>query len=145
MNMLTLLYFVTSKQPKNKAYPQNPILRSKSVATTNTTHQEYTSPGAPTYPSFSKPLKICIFQVYQSLSGSVYTRKYYKSFGFTRLFDLNMKIHFKTTWWKRLLTPSRTNLRRLFLLFTVSPPWPQRINLKQLDQKNNFDEQVYPS
>ena len=39
MNMLTLLYFVSIKQPKNKGYPQNPI---KSVATPNTTHQEYT-------------------------------------------------------------------------------------------------------
>ena len=40
MKMLTLLYFVTSKQAKSKRYPQNPI---KSVSTTNTTHQEYLS------------------------------------------------------------------------------------------------------
>ena len=43
--MLTLLCFVTSKQPKSKGYPQTPI---KSVATTNTTHQEDTSQDAPT-------------------------------------------------------------------------------------------------
>ena len=34
-----------------------------------------------------------------------------KFFGFTRLFDLSMKIHFKT-WRNRLRIPSRTNLRR---------------------------------
>ena len=45
MNMLSLLYFVISKQRKNKGYPQNPI---KSVANTNTTHQEYLSQDAPT-------------------------------------------------------------------------------------------------
>ena len=107
MNIVTLLYVVT-KSSKNKGYPQNPI---KSVATTNTTHQEYTSQGAPTYPYFSKPLKICIFQLYQSLSGPVYTGKTHKSFRFTRLFDLNLKINFKTTRGKRLRIPSRTNLR----------------------------------
>ena len=72
MNMLTLLYFVSIKQPKNKGYPQNSI---KSVATANTTHQEYTSVGVPTYPYFSKPIKIRVFQLYQSPSSPVYTRK----------------------------------------------------------------------
>ena len=38
--------------------------------------------------------------------------KLYESVGFTRLLDLNMKIHFKTTRWKRLRIPSRTNLRQ---------------------------------
>ena len=38
--------------------------------------------------------------------------KHYKFFVFTRLFDLNMKTHFKTTRRKRLRIPCRTNLRR---------------------------------
>ena len=38
--------------------------------------------------------------------------KHCKFFGFTRLFDLNMKTHFNTTRRKRLPTPSRTNLRK---------------------------------
>ena len=79
------------------------------------THQESTSQGAPTYPCFSKP-----FNIYSGVHSSS-TRpllvlstpeKHYKSFGFTRRCDLNMKIHFKITWWKRLRIPSRTNLRR---------------------------------
>ena len=108
MNMLTFLNFVTNKQSKNKRYPHNP---KKSVATTFTTYQQYTSPGAPTYPYFSKPLRICIFQLYQSPSGPVYTDT--TSFSdLQRLFALNMKIHFKTTERKRLRIPSRTNLRR---------------------------------
>ena len=130
MNMLTLLYFVTSKQPKNKAYPQNPILRSKSVATTNTTHQEYTSPGAPTYPSFSKPLKICIFQLHQSPSGPVYTRKAHKPFGFKRLFNLNMKYIGKLRGEKGYANHPERIVDDIFLVFTFSPPWPQIINLR---------------
>ena len=44
-----------------------------------------------------------------------------------RLFDLTMKIHFKTTWRKKLRTPSRTNLRRYSVCFSIhgSPHWPQ--------------------
>ena len=49
MYMLTLLYFLTSKQPKKKRYPQN---LTKSVATANTTHQEYICQGSPTTPIF---------------------------------------------------------------------------------------------
>ena len=40
------------------------------------------------------------------------TEKHYKLFGITRLFDLDMKIHFRTTRRKRPRIPSRTNLRR---------------------------------
>ena len=120
MNMLTLLYFLTSKQPKNKGYPQNPI---KSVATTNTTHQEHTSPGARTYLYCSKPLKICFSSTSPLLDPSI-QEKHYKCFGFTRLI-----------WtWKYISTlpgekgyayyPERI-LDDIFLLFTVSPPWPQ--------------------
>ena len=112
--MLTLVYFVTSKQPKNKRYPQNSI---KSVATPNTTYQQYTSPGAPTHPCFSKPQKICVFQLYQSPSGPVYARRTHKSYFRIYKTDLNMKIHLKTTRRKRLRIPSKTNLRRY--IFTI--------------------------
>ena len=55
MSMLTLLSFATGHKQR--------ILETfnKSVATANTTHQEYTCQGAPTYPYFSKPLEMCIY------------------------------------------------------------------------------------
>ena len=69
-------YFVTSKQPKNKGYPLNPI---KSVAATNTTHQQHTSQGAPTYPYFSKPLKYVYFSSTSPLLAMSIPEQYYKS------------------------------------------------------------------
>ena len=152
MNKLTLLYFVTSKQPKNERYPQKSI---QSIATANTTHQEYTSRC--TYvPLLSKPLKICIFQLNQIPSGPVYTRKHTQVFRIYKT-DLNMKIHFKTTWRKRLRIPSRTKLRR-YICIHGSPHWPQILsnihgfftlaannNPQIIRSKNNFDRQVYPS
>ena len=109
MNMLTLLSFVTRKQPKNKRYPQNP---TKSVATSNTTsgiHLSKEHLRTPISPNGQK----YIFQLHQAPSGPVYTpEKHYKSFVFTRLFDLNMKIHSKAARQKRLLMLSRTNLQR---------------------------------
>ena len=102
MNMITLLYFVTSRQPKNKGCPQNPI---KSVATTNTTHQEYTSQDAPTIRTTLFLQTVKYIYIYISAPPvafwSCVHQKSTKSFGFTRLFDLNMKIHLKTiktTW-----------------------------------------------
>ena len=73
MNVLILLYFVTSKQPKNKGYPQNPL---KSVATTYTTHQECTSQDAPTIRTtlFLQTVENFI-SAHQSPSGPVYIRK----------------------------------------------------------------------
>ena len=94
MNMITLLYFVTSRQPKNKGCPQNPI---KSVATTNTTHQEYTSQDAPTIRStlFLQTVKTYISAPSVAFRSCLH-QKNTKSFGFTRLIDLSMKIHVKT-------------------------------------------------
>ena len=60
---------------------------------------------------FLQPLKY-IFQSHHSPSDPVYTQKAQKFFGFTRLFDSNMKMHVKTTRGKRLSIPSRTNHRR---------------------------------
>ena len=103
MNMLTLLYFVTSKQPKKKRYPQNPI---KSAAT-NTTHQEYTSQGAPTYPYFSKLLKRCIFQLYQSHSALSIPENTASFSGLQRRFDLNMENTFQNYQAKKAYHPER--------------------------------------
>ena len=125
MNKLTLLYFVTSKQPKNERYPQKSI---QSIATANTTHQEYTSRC--TYvPLLSKPLKICIFQLNQIPSGPVYTRKHTQVFRIYKT-DLNMKIHFKTAREKGYAHHPELILDDIFILFTLSPPWPQITNLK---------------
>ena len=57
----------------------------------------------PTPPTVQKKI-----QSNQSPSGPVYTKKKQSILGFTRLFDLNMKIHFKTTRGKGLRIPSRT-------------------------------------
>ena len=142
MNMLTLLCFVTSKQPKNKGYPQNPI---KSVATTNTTHQEYTAPGAPTYPYFFQTVESMYIS---ALSVPFWPCLYQKST--TSLSDLQ---HCLIWTWNISKLPGENGyayhperiLDDIFQLFTVSPPWPQIINLKYFDQKDNFDRQVYPS
>ena len=53
-----------------------------------------------------------IFQSHHSPSSPVYPRRHYKFFGFTRLFDLNMKTQIKTSRRKRLRILSRTNVRR---------------------------------
>ena len=51
-------------------------------------------------------------QSHESPCGPVCTKKTQKSFGFTRLFDLNMKIYFKIARGERLRLLSRANLRR---------------------------------
>ena len=113
--MFTLLYFVTSKQPNNKGYPQSSI---KSAATVNSPYQ-----------ILAIHLSRCTYNAYYLISPNrqkIYfsstsrllvlptpeNNTWYKFLGFTKLFDLNTKIHFKTTWVKRLRIPSRTNLRR---------------------------------
>ena len=50
------------------------------------------------------------------------TQKHNRLYGFTRPFDLNLKVHFKTTRVKRLRILSRTNLRRYFPPFTAFQP-----------------------
>ena len=158
MNMLTLLYFVTSKQPKNKGYPQNPI---KLEATTTTTHQEYPSQDAPTLRStlFLQTVKIYVSVPPVTLWSCLHQKNTTSFSDLQRLLDLNMKIHFKTTRREWLRIPSRTNLRRyrsIFLPFTVSPPWPQVLSTihgfstlaannkpkKKSIKKTNFDQQV---
>ena len=46
-----------------------------------------------------------------------------------------MKIHFKTPGEKSYAYHPERILDDIFLLFTISPHWPQIINLKQFDQK----------
>ena len=114
MNMLTLLYFVISKQPKNKRYPHNSI---KTVSTANTTHQDYTSQGALPIRTLTSPNRQKIYFSSTSLLFRSIPEKYYTLFGFTTS-DLNIKIHFKTTRRKRLRIPSRTNLRRYIFYYS---------------------------
>ena len=76
------------------------------------TQQERTSQGAPTHPYFSIPLKYIYFSPISSLLVPSTPQKKNKLFGFTRSFDLAMKIHFKTIEGKMLHIPSRTNLGR---------------------------------
>ena len=61
-------------------------------ATINTTHQRYTSQGAPTYP-FLQIVIVCISPT-RPLLVLPTPEKHYKFFGFTKT-DLNMKTHFK--------------------------------------------------
>ena len=64
-------------------------------------------------PFFLKPLNIYIYIYPTSFLLVLSTpEKHSKFFGFTRLFDLNMKTYFKTTTRKSLRIPSRTNPRR---------------------------------
>ena len=57
-------------------------------------------------------VKICIFQSRQPPSGPDYVhQKTQNIFGCTRLFDLNIKLHVKTTRGKGLHIPSRTTAR----------------------------------
>ena len=72
----------------------------------------------------SKPLKNIQFSSIRPLLVPSIQEKHYKSFGFTIMFDLNMKMHFKTTWRKRLRIPFRTKLRR-YSCINGSPHWPQ--------------------
>ena len=51
---------------------------------------------------------------------------WYKFFGCTRLFVLNMKTHVKSTRRKRLRTPSRTNLRSYIAHHPRLPTLPSR-------------------
>ena len=85
------------------------------------------------------------FQSHQSPSGPVYTEKAQKLFGFTRLFDLNMKIHFKTARGKRLHIPSRTNLRRYIVYHSRLATLAANNKLQNSPAKTNFDRQVDPS
>ena len=62
-------------------------------------------------PYFSKPSKNIYFSPTGPLLVLSTPEKLCKSFGFTRLFDLNTKKHFKTTRRKRLRISFRTNLR----------------------------------
>ena len=109
MNILTLLDFVTSKQPKNKRCLQNSI---KSVATTNTTHQECTSQDAPTIRtnSFLQTEK----KKFSSTSPLLFLstpEKHDKSFGLqvSLIWHENTFQHYQV---KRLRISTRTNLRR---------------------------------
>ena len=123
-------------------------------------HQECTSQGAPTYSYFSKPLKNIHFSPTSPLLVLSIPEKHYKFFGFTRLFDLNMKTYFKTTRLKRLRIPSRTNnSRNIFYHSRFLHPGPKRMlfttpgfstltansRLQIIQSKNIFDRQVYPS
>ena len=58
------------------------------------------------------PLKNVCFSPTSRLLVRSTQEKHCKFFGFTRLFDLNTKKHFKTTRRKRLRISFRTNLRR---------------------------------
>ena len=109
--------------------------------------QEWTSQGAPTYPYFSKPLiytYIYIFRSHQSPFGPVYTWKTLQVFRINKIVRFKHENTFQNYLAKNTLRiPSRTNHRRHILyhsrllhrgrkclLLTVSPPWPQKINLK---------------
>ena len=116
---------------------------TKSVTTTNTTYQQYTSLGASVRTRISpNPFEICISSTSPLLVLSLPT-KHYKFSGFT-----------KTVWFEHENTlqnyqvkkgyaynPERIlddifvftvlhNGRKYCLPFTVSSPWPQIINLK---------------
>ena len=112
-------------------HPRLPTLPSRNQTSRwRPEQQECISQGAPTtYPYLSTPL-IYIFQFHQSPSGPVYTKKHYfiyKFFGFTRLFDLKMKIYFKTTWRKTATHTIQNELWTIYFVpFTVSPIWSQR-------------------
>ena len=93
-------------------HPRLPTLPSrKQISLWRPAQQECTSQGAHTYPYFSKPLNIYTSHTSPLLVLPT-TEKHYKFFRFTRVFDLDMKIHFKTTRRKRPRISSRTNLRR---------------------------------
>ena len=91
-------------------------------------HQEYTSQDSPTIRTtlFLQTVKNIYFSSTSPVLVLFTPEKRYKYFGFTRLFYLNMKIHFKTIRRKRLRVPSRTNLRRYMVHHPRLPTLPSR-------------------
>ena len=92
----------------------------------NTTYEQYTSQGAPTYPYFSKPLKYVYFSSTSPLLAHVYTRKTLQRFS-----DLQDCLIWTWKYISQLpgekgyaYHPERT-LDDTFILFTVSPHWTQ--------------------
>ena len=119
------------EQPINHEYAHPPSFRNQSEyycqkqkipanfstisSTINTTHLQYTSQGAPTYP-FLQIVIVCISAPPGPFWSCLHQKNTisYKFFGFTKT-DLYIKTHFKTTGRKSLYIPSRTNLRLYYL------------------------------
>jgi len=109
------------------------------------TQQERTSQGAPTHPYFSIPLKYIYFSPISSLLVPSTPQKKNKLFGFTRSFDLAMKIHFKTIEGKMLHIPSRTNLGRYIVYHSRLSTLAANSKTHNGSIKIKIDRQVYPS
>ena len=109
------------------------------------TQQERTSQGAPTHPYFSIPLKYIYFSPISSLLVPSTPQKKNKLFGFTRSFDLAMKIHFKTIEGKMLHIPSRTNLGRYIVYQSRLSTLAANSKTHNGSIKIKIDRQVYPS
>ena len=97
--------------------------------TTSTSGMHLSSARA--YPYFPKPLKKMYFSPTTPLVV-LPTPEKHKFFGFTTLFDLNMKTHFKTTGRKRLRIQSRTDFRRYVVYYSrlsTLPSYKQQTSL----------------
>ena len=114
-------------------------------ARSRATQQERTSQGAPTHPYFSIPLKYIYFSPISSLLVPSTPQKKNKLFGFTRSFDLAMKIHFKTIEGKMLHIPSRTNLGRYIVYQSRLSTLAANSKTHNGSIKIKIDRQVYPS